>query len=198
MRFKFSIVFISKNPRTFGLNIRNRFRNRFRNQCRNQCRKKLCGIICGIVCGKATKKIKQKINEMTTQNSHQKDDFENVKILTDIALWKLLTEDIKKTHKLSRVQAFFNLIDIQCIATLKGGDAHIAGSIMQFAKAWGWDRKTVGRFLDNLQQLGVLTIITDGKRKTLRLQCMGHREAVPRDTHEPSEAKTPSLPSNGT
>ncbi len=135
---------------------------------------------------------------MTTQNSHQKDDFENVKILTDIALWKLLTEDIKKTHKLSRVQAFYDLIDRQRIATIVGGHTNLEKSFTALAKAWGWDRYTVTRFLDSLQQLGILTIITDGNRKTFRLNCVTVHETVPGDIYEPSEAKTPSLATNGT
>lgn len=135
---------------------------------------------------------------MTTQNSHQKDDFENVKILTDIALWKLLTEDIKKTHKLSRVQAFYDLIDRQRIATIVGGHTNLEKSFTALAKAWGWDRYTVTRFLDSLQQLGILTIITDGNRKTFRLNCVTVHGTVPGDTHEPSEAKTPSPATNGT
>lgn len=135
---------------------------------------------------------------MTTQNSHQKNNFENVKILTDIALWKLLMQDIKKTHKLSRVQAFYDLIDRQCIATIVGGHTNLEESFTALAKAWGWDRDTVARFLDSLQQLGILTIITDGNRKTFRLNCVTVHGTVSGDTHEPSEAKTPSLSSNGT
>jgi len=135
---------------------------------------------------------------MTTRNAHQKNNFENVKILTDIALWKLLLQGIKKTHKLSRVEAFYDLIDRQCVSILKGGDTHLSGSIIEIAKAWGWNRDTTAAFLGNLEQLGAVTIDLDGNRKTFRMNCIIIPQTVSGDPQKPSEAKTPSLPSNVT
>ena len=47
---------------------------------------------------------------------------------------------------------------------------NLNGTIQDMAKAWGWDRETVARFLDNLEQLGVLTVQTTGNRKTFMLK----------------------------
>ena len=135
---------------------------------------------------------------MNEQNTQQNNALAGLTIQTDIALWRLLLQGMKKSHKLSRVEAFYDLIDRHCIAMLKGEDGHTSGTIHNMAKAWGWDRDTVGRFLDSLQQLGMLTIITDGNRKTFQLNCVTVHGTVSGDTHEPSEAKTPSPATNGT
>ena len=109
---------------------------------------------------------------MAEQNVHQNNALAELKIQTDIPLWKLLLQGIKKTHKLSWVEAFYDLIDRQCVSILKGGDTHLSGSIIEIAKAWGWDRETVGRFLDNLEQLGAVSIDIEGNRKTFRMNCI--------------------------
>ena len=106
---------------------------------------------------------------MNEQNTQQNNALAGLTIQTDIALWRLLLQGMKKSHKLSRVEAFYDLIDRHCIAMLKGEDDHINGTIHNMAKSWGWDRETVAKFLDNLQQLGAVTLDTDGSRKTVRL-----------------------------
>lgn len=135
---------------------------------------------------------------MNEKSAQQNNILTRAKIQTDIALWKLLLQGVKKTHKLSRVEAFFDLIDRQCVSMLKGGDTHLSGSIIEIAKAWGWDRETVGRFLDNLEQLGAVTIDMDGNRKTFRMNCVIIPQMVSGDLQEPSEAETPSSATNGT
>lgn len=107
---------------------------------------------------------------MTTQNEHQNSANAQIIIQTDIPLWDFLVQGIKKAHKVSRVQAFHDLIDRQRIALLKGEDENLTGTIQDMAKAWGWDRDTVARFLDNLEQLGVLTVETTGNRKSFMLK----------------------------
>lgn len=135
---------------------------------------------------------------MNEQNVLQNNALAELKIQTDIPLWKLLLQGIKKTHKLSRVEAFYDLIDRQCVSMLKGGDTHLSGSIIEIAKAWGWDRETVGRFLDNLEQLGAVSIDIEGNRKTFRMNCIVIQQTVSGDTQKPSEAKLPSSATNGT
>lgn len=135
---------------------------------------------------------------MAEQNVLQNNALAELKIQTDIPLWKLLLQGIKKTHKLSRVEAFYDLIDRQCVSMLKGGDTHLSGSIIEIAKAWGWDRETVGRFLDNLEQLGAVSIDIEGNRKTFRMNCIVIPQTVSGDTQKPSEAKSPSSATNGT
>lgn len=107
---------------------------------------------------------------MTTQNEHQNSANAQIIIQTDIPFWNFLVQGMKKAHKVSRVQAFCDLIDRQRIALLKGENENLTGTIQDMAKAWGWDRETVARFLDNLEQLGVLTVDTTGNRKTFMLK----------------------------
>lgn len=107
---------------------------------------------------------------MAIQNEHKNNANAQMQILTDIPLWNFLVQGMKKAHKVSRVQAFCDLIDRQRIALLKGENENLNGTIQDMAKAWGWDRETVARFLDNLEQLGVLTVQTTGNRKTFMLK----------------------------
>jgi predicted transcriptional regulator len=43
------------------------------------------------------------------------------------------------------------------------------GSVLEFSKAWGWDRDTVSRFLEKLQELGIVTMTLAGNRKAIKL-----------------------------
>lgn len=101
-----------------------------------------------------------------TQNNAQ----ELFTLMTDMELWNFLVRSMKKSHKVSRVQAFADLLDRQRIALLeKQDDDNLKGSIQDMAATWGWSRKTVSCFLDNLERFGVLTISRDGSQKTFRL-----------------------------
>lgn len=92
-----------------------------------------------------------------------------MKLVTDIRLWQLLLQGMKKQHKMTRVEALYDLIDRQHIALLTGTDEYMRGSVLEFSKAWGWDRETVMRFLDSLEQLGIVTLHMVGNRKTVKL-----------------------------
>lgn len=92
-----------------------------------------------------------------------------MKIVTDIRLWQLLQQGVKKQQKLTKMEAFYDLIDRQQMALLSGTDDYIRGSVLEFSKAWGWDRETVMRFLDHLEQLEVITIQKAGNRKVVKL-----------------------------
>ena len=43
------------------------------------------------------------------------------------------------------------------------------GNVLEFSKAWGWDRETVNRFLERLQDLDIVTISMAGNRKAIKL-----------------------------
>ena len=124
---------------------------------------------------------------MAVQNEHQNDTRAQFRIQTEIPFWVFLVQGMKKSHKLSRVEAFYDLIDRQRVALLKGEGDYLKGSILEFAKAWGWDRETVTRFLDNLKQLRVLTIDMVGNRKSVRLNYVIEKKSVPGASHDPSE-----------
>ena len=135
------------------------------------------------------------MNEIIPQNNNA---LAGLKIQTDIALWQLLLQGIKKSHKMSRVEAFYDLIDRHCIAMLKGENNHISGTIHSMAKAWGWDRETVAKFLEHLQKLGMVTINNDGNRKAIMLNCITLPKMDPGDSEKPSDTKTPSFATKGT
>ncbi len=81
-----------------------------------------------------------------------------VRIVTDIALWNLLLQGVKK-----------HLMERQRIALLTGDGKFMKGSVLEFSKAWGWDRDTVSRFLEKLQELGIVTMTLAGNRKAIKL-----------------------------
>ena len=83
-----------------------------------------------------------------------------VRIVTDIALWNLLLQGVKKQPKYSRLEAFRDLMERQ---------KFMKGSVLEFSKAWGWDRDTVSRFLEKLQELGIVTMTLAGNRRAIKL-----------------------------
>lgn len=134
---------------------------------------------------------------MNENNPQKNNALAGLKIQTDIALWQLLLQGIKKSHKMSRVEAFYDLIDRHCIAMLKGENNHISGTIHSIAKAWGWDRETVAKFLEHLQKLGMVTINNDGNRKAIMLNCITLPKMDSGASEKPSDAKTPSFATKG-
>ncbi len=136
---------------------------------------------------------------MAKQNEQQNNAHELFTLMTDMTLWNFLVQGMKKSHKVSRVQAFADLLDRQRIALLeKQDDDNLKGSIQDMAKTWGWDRETVARFLDNLEQLGVLTITTTGNRKAFRLNYESRRKNALGASQSPSEPRTPSSATDST
>ena len=96
-------------------------------------------------------------------------DKTQLKIVTDTRLWNLLLQGMKKSEKLTKVEAFNDLIERQRIALLTSDDEYMKGNVLEFSKAWGWDRETVNRFLERLQELDIVTISMTGNRKAIKL-----------------------------
>jgi len=92
-----------------------------------------------------------------------------LRIVTDIALWNLLLQGVKKHPKYSRLEAFCDLMERQRIALLTGDGMFMKGSVLEFSKAWGWDRETVSRFLEKLEEFGIVTMTLAGNRKAIKL-----------------------------
>lgn len=107
---------------------------------------------------------------MNILDTQQKSEKSQMQILTDISLWKMLAQGTKKTRKRSRFEAFFDLLNRQRIALLAEDEGSINFSALELSKAWGWDRVTVTRFIDNLQKRNVLTVSTSRKRKLVRIE----------------------------
>ncbi len=92
-----------------------------------------------------------------------------LKIMTDTRLWNLLLQGMKKSEKLTKLEAFYDLIERQRIALLTSDDEYMKGNVLEFSKAWRWDRETVNRFLERLQELNIVTITMAGNRKAIKL-----------------------------
>ena len=96
-------------------------------------------------------------------------DKTQIRIETDIRFWNLLLQGMKKSERLTKVEAFNDLLERQRIALLTSDDEFMKGNVLEFSKAWGWDRETVNRFLERLQELDIVTISMAGNRKAIKL-----------------------------
>ena len=96
-------------------------------------------------------------------------DKTQIRIETDIRFWNLLLQGMKKSEKLTKVEAFNDLLERQRIALLTSDDEFMKGNVLEFSKAWGWDRETVNRFLEKLQEFDIVTISMAGNRKAIKL-----------------------------
>lgn len=100
----------------------------------------------------------------------QSNNAENsMMIPTSRQLWNYLLHGQKNsTKRLSRVEAFYDLIDRQHAALLSDTNDGI-GAIIELARAWRWNRDTTSGFIDTLRRLGAVTCEKDGNRKIIRL-----------------------------
>lgn len=92
--------------------------------------------------------------------------------MTDMRLWDFLSNEPQKKHRHSRTQALCDLINKQIYAILKNDNDYIAASITDFAKAWGWDRMTVTKFFEKLEEINVLTTKTTANRRIVRMNLL--------------------------
>ena len=97
------------------------------------------------------------------------EDIKTIAVVADIKLWELLIQGSRREGRLTKLQAFHDLLSRQRLTLLTSEEEWIKGSIRDFAKTWGWDRETVAKFLDNLQRLGIVTIGNQGNRKTVKV-----------------------------
>lgn len=102
----------------------------------------------------------------------QNEAVQQLKIVTDYPFWEYLAQGQKKGHKQTRVEAFYDLIGRQVMALMQNDDDYVEGNLTELAKTWGWNRETVSKFLDTLEQMGMLQIYTSMNRKFLKLQCV--------------------------
>lgn len=88
-----------------------------------------------------------------------------------IDLWNFLFPDAiqnvvaapkKRTnHKLTKDEAFFDLMNRERLHQCSGDESFSKMSINALAHAWGWQRPTVKNFLENLRSLGVLSFYAE-------------------------------------
>ena len=114
---------------------------------------------------------------MNTQNkNHAEDSFSQssqqppkMTVSTDYDLWSMLFKDSSSqgSHKLSKAEAYFDLVRRHRLATLTKNDSYLDGGILALAKAWRWDRNTVKKFIDSLFSIGVATIKKVGNKTAI-------------------------------
>lgn len=114
---------------------------------------------------------------MNTQNkNHAEDSFSQssqqppkMTVSTDYDLWSMLFKDSSSqgTHKLSKAEAYFDLVRRHRLATLTKNDSYLDGGILALAKAWLWDRNTVKKFIDSLCSIGAATIKKVGNKTAI-------------------------------
>ena len=114
---------------------------------------------------------------MNTQNkNHAEDSYSQssqqppkMTVSTDYDLWSMLFKDSSSqgSHKLSKAEAYFDLVRRHRLATLTKNDSYLDGGILALAKAWLWDRNTVKKFIDSLCSIGAATIKKVGNKTAI-------------------------------
>lgn len=114
---------------------------------------------------------------MNTQNkNHAEDSFSQssqqppkMTVSTDYDLWSMLFKDSSSlgSHKLSKAEAYFDLVRRHRLATLTKNYSYLDGGILALAKAWLWDRNTVKKFIDSLCSIGAATIKKVGNKTAI-------------------------------
>ena len=64
-------------------------------------------------------------------------------------------------HRLEKHEAYYDLIQRVCTCQEQDDDSFVRVSVNALANAWEWHRQTVNNFLDELQDLGVLSFYTE-------------------------------------
>ena len=125
------------------------------------------------------------------QNKEQDKACKQITLQTDIRLWSYLLSGQKKTtRKLSRVEAFYDLMQRQYTALHDGRERWLQGNVSELSCAWHWSRDTTASFLDKLEQLNVLTSHAVGNSKAFMLQYSFNDENVSGASENPSEPRT--------
>lgn len=114
---------------------------------------------------------------MNTQNfNHAEDCYSQssqqppkMTVSTDYDLWSMLFKDSSSQgpHKLSKAEAYFDLVERHRLATLTKNDSYLDGGILALAKAWRWDRNTVKKFIDSLCAIGAATMEKVGNKTVI-------------------------------
>ena len=114
---------------------------------------------------------------MNTQNfNHAEDCYSQssqqppkMTVSMDYDLWSMLFKDSSSQgpHKLSKAEAYFDLVERHRLATLTKNDSYLDGGILALAKAWLWDRNTVKKFIDSLCSIGAATMEKVGNKTVI-------------------------------
>lgn len=73
-------------------------------------------------------------------------------------------------HRLEKHEAYYDLIQRVCTCQEQDDDSFVRVSVNALAKAWEWHRQTVNNFLDELQDLGMLSFYTESLSTFIKLK----------------------------
>lgn len=76
----------------------------------------------------------------------------------------------RRKHRLEKHEAYYDLIQRVCTCQEQDDDSFVRVSVNALAKAWEWHRQTVNNFLDELQDLGVLSVNTESLSTFIKLK----------------------------
>lgn len=94
-----------------------------------------------------------------------------MEVRTDYNLWSLLLQgnNSEGSKKLSKAEAYFDLMKRQRLTMLTKDDSYLGGGILALAKDWRWDRTTVKKFIDALCSIEAATFEKVGNRAVIKL-----------------------------
>lgn len=94
-----------------------------------------------------------------------------MEITTDYNLWSLLLQgsNSEGSKKLSKAEAYFDLMKRQRLTMLTKDESYLGGGILALAKDWRWDRTTVKKFIDALCSIEAATFEKVGNRAVIKL-----------------------------
>ena len=106
------------------------------------------------------------------QKNRQNGNVEfSMTISTSRELWRYLFRGQKNSsQKLTRVEAFYDLIERQYAALQEESDC-IFGNISSLSRAWHWDRDTTSSFISDLEKFGAVSRYDMGTRAIIKLVC---------------------------
>ena len=109
---------------------------------------------------------KTNINNSDTSNFKFTSDYKTVDFL--VGDQKVRTEKRKRT-RLTKAEAFFDLLSRQRLAISTNDERYINDSIQQLAEAWGWQRPTASKFINKLVELGAIKLAPHANKSVVRI-----------------------------
>lgn len=113
----------------------------------------------------------QKSKETQNSNSQPAVPPLKMEVTTGYDLWSLLLQGSSSegTHRMSKAEAYFDLMKRQRLTMLTKDESYLGGGILALAKAWRWDRTTVKKFIDALCCIEAATFEKAGNRAVIKL-----------------------------
>ena len=93
----------------------------------------------------------------TTDKSRKNFDSGSVEVLLNLELYHYLisSASTSKKHKLTKAEAFFDLVSRQRMTAISGDIRFLTGGIQELSISWHWSRDTVSKFISTLINFNV-------------------------------------------